>query len=213
LLDRVIQFFQEKPDTYLEAVGTHLRLSALCVLVACAVGIPLGIVCVRSRRLRAFVTGVFATLRIIPSLAVLMLCLPVFGIGATSALIALSLLAIPPVLINTTLAFGSLPAPVLETAAGLGMGRARTFFLVKLPLAAPLVLAGVRTALVEVIASATLAAYIGAGGLGVIIYTGLELLRADLLLIGGVTVAALSIAADSILGAVERHVFVRYRNV
>jgi osmoprotectant transport system permease protein len=162
-------------------------------------------------RLRTFITGVFGTLRIIPSLAILLLCIPILGTGLAPALVALSFLAIPPVLINTTQAFAGIPAPIVETARGMGMSDARIFLTVKAPLSAPLVLTGIKTAVVEVIASATLAAYIGAGGLGNIIFTGLGLLRADLLLIGGVSVAVLSMLADSLLSLLERRV-VRYRN-
>jgi osmoprotectant transport system permease protein len=137
--------------------------------------------------------------------------MPLFGIGLLPAFVALSFLAIPPILINTTQAFATIPAPVVETAEAMGMTPGMVFTRVKFPLAMPLILPGVKTATVEVIASATLAAYIGAGGLGNIIFTGLGLLRPDLLIIGGASVAALSIAADQLLGLLEKRL-VRYRN-
>jgi osmoprotectant transport system permease protein len=132
------------------------------------------------------------------------------GIGIKPAVTALVFLAIPPILINTTQGYSSIPLPVLETARGMGMSNRRIFFLIKMPLAMPLVLAGFKTAMVEVIASATLAAYIGGGGLGAIIFTGLGLMRSELLLIGGISVALLSILADILLSCLERRV-VRYR--
>jgi osmoprotectant transport system permease protein len=211
LLEKIIAYFQTRSDVYAEAFAKHIAISAICVGIACAVGIPLGIACARNRRVRVFVTGVFSTLRIIPSLAVLFICMPIFGIGLTPALVALSFLAIPPVLINTTQAFAAIPKPVIETAEAMGMTDGMVLARVKFPLAAPLILAGVKTATVEVIASATLAAYIGAGGLGNLIFTGLGLLRPDLLIIGGATVAALSIAADTLLSKLETRL-VRYRN-
>jgi osmoprotectant transport system permease protein len=211
LAEKIVEYFQNRMDVYLEAVARHVMISGIAVLVACAVGIPLGILAARGMRTRALIMGVFSTLRIIPSLAVLLLCIPVMGTGMAPALVALSFLAIPPVLINTTQAFAGIPGAVTETAVGMGMSRMRVFFKVKAPLSLPVVLTGIKTAAVEVIASATLAAYIGAGGLGNIIFTGLGLLRADLLLIGGLSVACLSVLADFLLSRLERRI-VRYRD-
>jgi osmoprotectant transport system permease protein len=199
----MLNYFSRSGDRYGAAVIQHLWVSGLALFFACLIGIPLGILCARSKRLRAIITGIFATLRIIPSLAVLLLCIPIIGTGVKPAIVALCFLAISPLLINTTLAFSSIPMAVLETARGIGMSAARVFFLVKIPLAFPLVLTGFKTAVVEVIASATIAAYIGGGGLGTIIFTGLQLMRSDLLLIGGVSVAIISIFADYLLGVLE----------
>ena len=143
----------------------------------------------------------------IPSLAVLILCVPVLGVGTPPAIgVATTMLAIPPILINTAVGFRSVPAAVIEAALGMGMNRAQLFFSVKCPLAFPLAFAGVRTAATEVIASATLAAYIGAGGLGVLIYTGLGALRSDLLWIGGLSVALLSLLVNRGLALVDARV-------
>jgi osmoprotectant transport system permease protein len=210
LLEKMLTYFQTRADSYADAFATHIMISVLCVGIACAVGIPLGIFCAKSKVARIFITGIFSTLRIVPSLAVLFICIPIFGTGLTPALVALSFLAIPPVLINTTQAFAAIPQPVIETAEAMGMTNGMVFARVKFPLATPLMLTGVKTATVEVIASATLAAYIGAGGLGNIIFTGLGLLRPDLLIIGGASVAALSIAADTLLSKFEKRL-VRYR--
>jgi osmoprotectant transport system permease protein len=199
----MLDYFSRSGDRYGTAVIQHLWVSGLALFFACLIGIPFGILCARLKRLRAVITGAFATLRIIPSLAVLLLCIPIIGTGVKPAIVALCFLAIPPLLINTTLAFSSIPVAILETARGMGMSAARVFFLVKIPLAFPLVLTGFKTAVVEVIASATIAAYIGGGGLGTIIFTGLQLMRSDLLLIGGVSVAIISIFADYLLGILE----------
>jgi osmoprotectant transport system permease protein len=210
LIEKIAAYFQTRSDVYVEALIRHVMISVICVAVACAVGIPLGIACARNRRVRVFVTGVFSTLRIIPSLAVLFICMPIFGIGLTPAVVALSFLAIPPVLINTTQAFATISPSVIETARAMGMTDLMTLTRVQFPLAAPLIPPGVKTATAEVIARATLAAYFGAGGLGNLIFTGLGLLRPDLLVIGGASVAALSIAADAALSGVEKRL-VRYR--
>jgi osmoprotectant transport system permease protein len=201
-----IDYFARNGAKYGQAAAQHFFISIAALALACAVALPAGIVCARTKRLRAAITSVFATLRIIPSLAVLLLCIPVLGTGMQPAVIALAFLAIPPILINATVAFSSIPFPVLETARGMGMSARRVFFLVKAPLALPLTLAGFKTAAIEVIASATLAAYIGGGGLGTIIFTGLGLMRTELLLIGGVSVALFSVAADCLLSLMENRV-------
>lgn len=190
----------------------HVFISALALVAASAVSVPLGILCSHSRMLEKVSAALSGVLRIIPSLAVLILCVPVLGVGDAPAIAALTVLAIPPILINTTLAFRQIPDSIIEAAQGMGMSPMRLFFTVKAPLAFPLAFAGFRTAATEVVASATLAAYIGAGGLGVLIYTGLGALRNDLLWIGGLSVAALSLAVNAGLGAIDRHMR-RYESV
>ncbi|MNW59437.1 Choline transport system permease protein OpuBB [compost metagenome] len=123
---------------------------------------------------------------------------------------ALVLLAIPPILINTVTGLQEVPSFMIESAYGIGMSRKQVLWKVKFPLAAPMILTGIKTAAIEIIASATLAAKIGAGGLGGIIFTGLGLNRMDLLLIGGLAVAALSIAAGLVLDISDRLIF-RYK--
>lgn len=203
-MEAIGAYLADNWQSYLEAVRQHLAISFLAVAIAAAVGIPLGVVCAQRERLFRFVTGVFNTLRILPSLAVLMICIPIFGVGVAPALVALSVLAIPPIIINTAVGFEGLPPPVLEAATAMGMNSRRRFFLVKIPLAAPLMLSGLKTATIEVIASATLAAYIGAGGLGNLIFTGIGLYRTDLLIIGGVSVAALSLLCGLAWNVAER---------
>ena len=148
--------------------------------------------------------GAVNVLRVIPSLAVLVLALPLLGVGFRPALLALALLAIPPIVINTDLGLRSVPAPLLEAARGLGMTAKQISRRVRWPLAAPVVLAGVRTAAVEVIASATLAAFIGGGGLGEYIIDGLANQDYAELLTGAVSVAALAILTELALGALTR---------
>ncbi len=135
---------------------------------------------------------------------VLILLIPLVGTGIVPAAIALTLLAIPPILLNTIVGFRDVPDFMVETAAGIGMTDREALWKVRVPLALPLILSGLRTALVEVVASATLAAKIGAGGLGEVIFTGLGLNRADLLVLGGVLVAILSLLCGGVFDAITR---------
>lgn len=200
----VIAYFSTHSADYIQMVLEHLNVSILSLAVAILVAVPLGIACSRFPLLEKISVGVSGILRIIPSLAVLVVCVPILGTGVLPAVVALTVLAIPPILINTALGFRSVPADVLEAARGMGMDECLVFFKIKVPLAFPVSFAGVRTAASEVVASATLAAYIGAGGLGQIIFTGLGLMRTDLLVIGGASVAALSLLVGMLLSAIDR---------
>ena len=151
-------------------------------------------------------------LRVVPSLAVLILLIPVMGTGIPPAVTALTILAIPPVLLNTVVGFRSIPDFMIESARGIGMTERELFRRVKVPAALPMILAGLRTALVEVVASTTLAAKIGAGGLGEIIFTGLGLYRMDLLVLGGGLVAILSLVSGGVFDILTRRLF-RYKYV
>ena len=192
--------------------AAHIGISLLALAVACCIGIPCGYAASKSAGSEAVISAPFEMLRVIPSLAFLVLLIPVMGTGTAPAVTALTILAVPPVLLNTIVGFRTIPAFMLESARGIGMTERELLFRVKIPAALPMMLAGIRTALVEVIASATLAAKIGAGGLGEIIFTGLGLNRADLLILGGVLVAVLSLGSGWIFDAISRSVL-KYKYV
>jgi osmoprotectant transport system permease protein len=189
--------------TLTNAVLTHAALSASALAIACALCVPLGIWTSRHRA-GATIIGIMTALRSVPSLAVLALMLPILGLGVKPALVALTLLAIPPILINTDVGFRSVDRAAVEAAVGMGMLPGQVLRRVETPLAAPVVLAGVRTAAVEVIASATLAAFIGGGGLGDLIVAGLQNDNLGELLAGAVCVALLALAAEAVLSAAQR---------
>ncbi|ROR31668.1 osmoprotectant transport system permease protein [Mobilisporobacter senegalensis] len=202
----ILKYLEQNMDTYLQAIGEHLIISLLSLLLAAIIGIPLGILATQNQTLYKWVTTTFNTLRIIPSLAVLIFLIPFVGTGAKPAIIALVVLGIPPILLNTALAFYSIPEFMIETSMAMGMSDFQSFWKVKVPLAVPYMLTGIKTAMVEIIASATLAAYIGGGGVGNIIFTGLGLNRADLLFIGGITVAILSMLANVTMSWLEKYI-------
>lgn len=192
MFQQLKDYFAQNLDTYLKTVWQHLELSGSALLIALIIGLPLGYLGYKYKVARLLTTGVTQALRVIPSLGILFFLIPFVGVGKFPALIALVILAVPPILINTILGFSEVSTALLETGLGLGMSESQLFTKVSLPLALPHILNGIKLALIEVIASATLATYIGAGGLGSLIFTGLGLYRMDLLLIGGGSVALLS---------------------
>ena len=204
MIQQIATYFSEHLGDWLGMVADHLAISGMALCAGLLIAVPLGIACSRHAWSERLATGAAGVLRVIPSLAVLILCVPYLGVGTLPAVVALTVLAIPPMLINTAVALRGVSPEIIEAATAMGMSPLRLWLTVKAPLAFPLAFSGVRTAASEVIASATLAAYIGAGGLGVLIYTGLGALRSDLLWIGGVSVALLSLTVNRALALVER---------
>jgi len=191
-------------NNFLGQVGQHLRLSGIALLVALVVGVPLGIWISRHRALSQVVLNIMGVLRVVPSLAVLFILLPLLKTGLAPSVVALTLLAMPPVLINTDAGMRGVDPAVVEAARGMGMSRWQLLRRVQLPLAAPVILAGVRIAAIEVIASATLASLIGGGGLGDFIQAGLALSSDYILLVGAIPVATIALSVELGLGAVQR---------
>lgn len=196
---QIIDYFRSNMNTYLASVQEHILISLLALMVAVIIGVPCGYACVKHKKYQRWIVSIFQMLRIVPSLAVLILLIPIMGVGIKSAMTALVLLAVPPVLMNTAAGLDEVPDFMLETACAVGMTERQVLWKVRFPLAMPLILTGIKTAMIEIIASATLASKIGAGGLGDIIFTGLGLNRTDLLLVGGISVAVLSISAGLLL--------------
>lgn len=189
---------------YLTVLREHVMISLMALALSAVLGVSMGYLCVRSPKLERWLVGIFQTLRIVPSLAVLILLIPVLGTGVKPALVALVLLAVPPILLNTVTGLTEVPDFMLETARGLGMTEKQVMYRVKLPMAFPLIMTGVKTAMIEIVASAALAAKIGAGGLGGLIFTGLGLNRIDLLFVGGISVALLSLLSGAVLDGIEK---------
>ncbi len=205
MLSGFMEYFSRNGEGYFRLLIGHIGISILSVFLAMLLAVPLGILCAKHKWLQILSERLFGLLRIIPSLAILLILIPVMGTGVKPSVVALTILAIPPILMNTIQAFLNLPGDIIEAATAMGMAQGYLLWKVKLPLAFPLMYAGIRTATVEVIASATIASYIGAGGLGDIIFTGLSLLRMEYLVIGGGSVALLSLTAGFLLDSIYRY--------
>jgi osmoprotectant transport system permease protein len=204
LLGQTWQYMAENAERVQQALLVHLGLSGGALLIAMLLFIPLGVLVSTGGRFTTAVVGAVAAVRVIPSLAVILLLLPFFGLGWRPALIALTLLAGPPLVINTDAGLRGVDAATLEAATGLGMTGWQRFWRVKLPLALPVIVAGVRSAAVEVIASATLAAFVGAGGLGTFITSGITLMDERMMLTGAILVTLLALLTEWLLGLLER---------
>jgi osmoprotectant transport system permease protein len=204
LLEAAYRYALANRAMFAEAVSTHIRLSVLALAIGGALSVPLGLYIARRRPLSPQLLGLFGGLRVVPSLAILFLAVPYLGLGFLPALVALTILACPPILINTEAGFRGVDPAVVEAARGMGMDRRQVLWRVEVPLATPVVVAGVRTAAVDVFASATLAAFIGGGGLGDFIYRGFALFEPPVMLVGAVPVAILTLGAEGMLAGIQR---------
>lgn len=204
MVQQILTYIAANQEKYLRLITEHIHISFIAVGWAVVIGFLLSYIGYHYKPIGKILSVGLSIFRMIPSLAILILCIPYIGVGTTPAVIALIILAIPPIYINTVLAFEQVPAYYNEVGQGIGFTRWHIFWKVELPLAIPTILSGIRIAVIEVIASATIASYIGAGGIGSIILTGLNLYRMDLLILGGITVAILAMSADGLLYLIER---------
>lgn len=190
-----------------DLLGEHVALVAVAVGVAVSVGVPLGILATRDRRVETAVLGVANVLQTIPSLALFGFLIPVpfiGGIGARTAIVALTLYALLPIVRNTHAGIRGVDPALREAGRGMGMTDRQLLARVELPLAAGVIVAGVRVATVISVGIATIAAAIGAGGLGVYIFQGLAMVDDTVILAGAVPAALLALAADGLLGWLAR---------
>ncbi|MBW2169248.1 MAG: ABC transporter permease/substrate-binding protein, partial [Deltaproteobacteria bacterium] len=191
------------PELWLRT-GEHLMLTGCSTMAAMFIGIPLGIFMFRNAWLRSPAMGAIGTLQTIPSLAMLVFLLALLQkIGAVPALIALTLYALLPIVRNTLTGLSGVSPEVMEAARGIGMTEYQELRMVRIPLATPVIVAGIRTAAVVGVGIATLSAFIGAGGLGQFINRGLALSNTKLILLGAVPAALLALIVDFSIGSFE----------
>lgn len=203
----VIQYFARHPDEIFQATVEHIWLVGIAMLIAVAMGIPLGILVARRPWLSKPILGTANVAETIPSLALFGFLLPVPWLGdraARLAIAALALYALLPIIRSTAAGIASVDPAVREAARGMGMTSRQILFKVELPLSLSTVLSGVRVATVLTVGIATIAAAVGAGGLGEYIFRGLAMVNNSLILAGAIPAALLALGADLLLGILER---------
>jgi len=191
-------------DEFINAILDHLYILGISLGIALLICLPLAIFTRRQKHVSDNLIGFIGGIRVIPSLAILFLVVPYLGLGTSSAIFALAILAMPPIFINTTTALRSIDPAILESGRGMGMSNAQLFWKVQLPLAMPIILSGIQTSAVEVTASATLAAFVGSGGLGIYITRGFAQYDNAILLVGAVPVALLTLLIENVLVTAQK---------
>lgn len=203
MVANVIDVFQERKAQLLAALLEHIQISFIALFFAVLIAIPLGIYLTNKKKVAESIIGISAVLQTIPSLALLGLLIPLFGIGKVPAIIALVVYALLPILRNTYTGINEVDPSLKEAALAMGMNRSKRLVKVELPLAMPVMMAGIRTAMVLIVGTATLAALIGAGGLGDIILLGIDRNNTALILIGAIPAAILALIFDVALKKLE----------
>ena len=197
-------FMQEQSGKIFSQLLAHIGLTFISLLIAVAIGVPLGIFISRKKKLSGSVLGFVGVLQTIPSIALLGFMIPLLGIGPKPAIVALFLYALLPIVRNTFTGINGVDPSVRDAAKGMGMNANQILTKVELPLALPVILAGIRTATVINVGVATLAAYVAAGGLGEFIFGGISLNNTNMILAGAIPAALLAIALDFILSKIQR---------
>src|SRR5690625_4800400 len=203
-MSEFIEVFTLRQDILLKTIWEHLQISLISLIIAIVIAVPIGLILTRYSRIAEPIIGISAIMQTIPSLAVLAFLIPLFGIGKIPAIIALTAYGLLPILRNTYTGVHEVDPNLIEAATGMGMNSLKRLTLIELPLAMPVIMAGIRTSMVLIVGTTTIAALIGAGGLGELILLGLD--RGgdvNLILLGAIPAALLAIILDSILRGFE----------
>ncbi|GEN47937.1 ABC transporter permease [Ligilactobacillus pobuzihii] len=181
----------------------QLYISAIALGLGVLVAVPIGVTLTRFPKTASVIVGLASMLQTVPSLALLALMIPLFGIGKVPAIVALFIYSLLPILRNTYIGMNDVDPTLKDSARGMGMTTMQSIWQVELPMAMQVIMAGIRLSAVYVIAWATLASYIGAGGLGDFIFNGLNLYQPDLIIGGTIPVTILALVVDFLLGKLE----------
>ena len=199
-------FLQEYGSQLLSKAVEHFYISMFALLLAIVVAVPLGILLSKTQRTANVVLTVAGVLQTIPTLAVLAIMIPIFGVGKTPAIVALFIYVLLPILNNTVLGVKNIDKNVIQAGQSMGMTKFQLMKDVEMPLALPLIISGIRLSSVYVISWATLASYVGAGGLGDLVFNGLNLYQPPLIISAAIVVTLLALVIDFILSLVEKWV-------
>lgn len=200
----MMDFISNNSAELLEKTMEHFFISIIALLIGILIAVPLGIFISKNKRLSGIVLTTAGVLQTIPTLALLALMIPLFGVGKTPAIIALAAYILLPMLNNTIIGVQSISGDVKEAAKSMGMTNFQLMRSVDFPLALPYIMSGVRLSSVYVISWATLASYIGAGGLGDFVFQGLNLYEPMMIIVAAVLVTTIALLTDLILSFVEK---------
>jgi osmoprotectant transport system permease protein len=198
-----INFILDPKNDFIGETLAYLKLCGLSIAVAIVIGVALGALVSRNALLAFIAVNISGLMRAIPIIAALLIFVPILGLGFTPSIIALILLGIPPILINTYTGIRGIDPAMIDAAKGMGMTRWQIATRIQAPLVLPLVAAGIRTSAVQVVATATLAAFIGGGGYGDYIVDGINVFNYTELIVGAVAVAALAILVELFMSWLE----------
>ncbi|HWL12542.1 MAG TPA: ABC transporter permease [Ureibacillus sp.] len=200
----MIAFFTENSSDLLLKTWEHFYISMIALALGVIVAVPIGIFLSKTKYVAKIMLSITSVLQTVPSLALLAIMIPLFGVGKVPAVVALCIYSLLPILNNTFIGMRSVNANTKGAGVAMGMTTMQSILLVELPLAIPVIMSGIRLSAVYVISWATLASYVGAGGLGDFIFNGLNLYQAELIIGGAIIVTLLALLADFLLSKLEK---------
>jgi len=200
-----VTWFLRNFDQVAVALGQHVIIALMALVIAFAIALPVGIIAARRARVYAFAITVAGFLYTIPTLAFLALLIPLVGLGRTNAIVAMVAFSLVVLIRNVATGIRGVPPDVVDAARGMGMSARQVLLRIELPLASPVIVAGLRVAAVTVISVTVVAAYVNAGGLGTLIFNGIAGDHAPKIWSGALTACALAVAVDGALALVEHH--------
>jgi len=199
-----LQFLKYRGPEIFKLTGEHIKITGVAVLLAIIVGVPLGIYITKNKKITSSILNTANIFQTLPSLALFGLIIPIMGIGFIPAIFVLFLYALLPIIKNTYIGINNIEPSIIEAGRGMGMTKTQILTMVEIPLALPIIMGGIRISTVINIGTATIAALIGAGGLGDFIFKGISMGNNNLILAGAVPTALLAISIDFLLGLVEK---------
>lgn len=206
MIREIVLLYVERWSFFLNLTLVHIQISLISITGAIAIGLALGIFASEYRHITSFIMGLTNLIYTIPSIALFGFLIPFSGIGNTTAVIALTVYALLPMVRNTYTGITGIDREIIEAAKGMGSTPFQILWKIKLPLAYPVILSGIRNMMVMTIALAGIAAFIGAGGLGVAIYRGITTNNTALTLAGSILIALLALSADWGVGKYEHYI-------
>ena len=199
---QLLDYVQNNMNNIIRLTIEHLQITGISIITAIVIGVPLGIIVTRYKRLADPILASANIFQTIPSIAFFGILIPFMGIGKETAILVLFLYALLPIIKNTYTGINEVSSSLIDAGRGMGMTNFQILRMVELPQSLAVIMAGVRIATVINIGSATIAAYIGAGGLGELIFKGIQMYRNDMILVGAILAALLAVVADKLLGYV-----------
>lgn len=209
MIQEMWQLYLARQDYFHNLLLEHLQLSAVSIILALIIGLALGILIAQQDRFSLPVLGTINFIYTIPSIALFGILLPFTGLGNNTAIIALTVYALLPVVRNTYAGLKNIDSAILEAGIGMGSTEWQLLWKIKLPLALPVIMAGVRNMVVMVIATCGIASFIGAGGLGVAIFRGITTYQLSMTWLGSLMIAAVALLCDILLGRLEKRITLR----
>jgi len=204
IFSQYISFILERQDQILELTTQHLYLTFVAVFFAVLVAVPLGITITRFEKTAGIVIGIANTVQALPSLALLGFLIPILGIGSKPSIVMIFLYSLLPIIKNTYTGLANVDRAILEAGRGMGMTNWQLMKMVQLPLALPVIMAGIRISAVTAVGLTTIAALIGAGGLGQLIYRGISMVNNRMIIAGAVPAMVLTLVIDFLLNILEK---------